>query len=663
MGSPPRTTTAAADRVRSFGEKTFAAFLDEVSPEAAQALASYLPPVPGFRKTSPSGIQQRKRALAREYISSRLPTSPNRARAELGLYVFWRAWAAEQLGDAEGTYALLDGIEEATPEEKDEDTDFDARQQILDLFTALKALSLDNKCSREKIERLFAFSPFEDSPEIRSLIDGTKPAADIDREIAERGLPQRLRQDEEEIKSLEARLVSLSARMDASTIEVRNLQKDVATLKSRAADLGDSHRELSAALDAHAEAARSAAGLIVSRGRDAGALSKEMNERLAALSAGLDSLARTVEKLSSDASNDEWTVAVDGRLLALEQKETRTDQDQSNKDGAKIGPVDPREATVQIARAERFFISPDEKIRSLASPTDAANILAANLETVGLKKSASQTLAEEICAAALAGQVVFLKGALATEAARLSARTLGARNSLRVSMPIGLNDGEALRAAVTREIASPSESLGTIAVEGVNRSAIDVFADVLSDLAAGDAGLSGSGRDPMLVFASVTQGAASLAIEPRYLELGPIFDLDHLDWRLRRATKIGLAAGSMPVPAFRSIQANLDAKSADSDEPMRLLRKFSPRKNPRIESVVVAAHTSLAFMARSQKVPSPLQSIAFGWLVPFWAALGLTKEEADSELDGGKCDSDTPDPRLRSVLASDDFAPNEAGRR
>ena len=50
---------------------------------------------------------------------------------------------------------------------------------------------------------------------MRAIIDSAKPAGEIDRELAMEGLPQRLRQDEEEIKSLEGQLHVLSTRIDS----------------------------------------------------------------------------------------------------------------------------------------------------------------------------------------------------------------------------------------------------------------------------------------------------------------------------------------------------------------------------------------------------------------------------------------------------------------
>lgn len=646
----PSPTTAALARIRLLGETAFLGFLDEVSPNAALALADSLPPVSGFRKASKSGIQQRKRALWQSLL--RL-TPTDKKRVEFALYAFWREWAMEHLGDPAGTRALFDAIEQAASGEEEAN----AGMAILELFAALKTRSLANACSREKIARLFSYSFFDETPEIRASIDGAKSAADIERESAITELPQRLSRDEKEIKSIEEKLGLLLERMDSLSAEIRDIQKELAATTSEAARAASANKEIRANIESHAEALQLSSNMLAAQEKDLAAHSKATDERLARISEQLDALSRKLESEGVNRALEEWTAATAHRLDALEAREASPGQ------SPPAGPDPPpaRDALPASIRAHALRAGARPADRSFTTFADATIALAANLEAIGLKQSAAQALAEEICAAAFVGQVVFLKGGRATGAVRLCAQTLGGQNSFRMAIPIGLNDGEALTAAVRHELAGAGDNIAAVAIEGANRSGLDVFADALSDLMAGDRDFSGRTQRPILVFAGVTQGAASLAIEPRYLELGPIFDLDHLDWRLRLPVSAELVIGAFSIPVFRSLRDSLVAKTADSEEPLRLLRKLTASRNPRMESVVVAAHAALASIERRQKLPTPLQSIAFGWLMPLWATLGLTREEVDSELDGGKCDSGAADPRLTSLLTAGEFAPGKVG--
>jgi hypothetical protein len=283
--SRPSHTAAALDRIRSLGETAFLRFLDEVSPNATLALADSLPPVPGFRKASKPGIHQRKHVLWQRLLKL---TPTNKKQVERALYVFWREWAMEHLGDPAGTSALFDAIEQAASSEEDANVGL----AIPKLFAALKTRSLANACSREKIERLFSYSPFDETPEIRASIDGSKSAADIERDSVITELPERLSRDEKEIQSIEERLNLLLERVDSSSAEIRGIQKELAATASEAARSASANKEISAHIEAHAEALQSSAHTLAAQGKDLAAHSKATDERLARISAQLDALSR-----------------------------------------------------------------------------------------------------------------------------------------------------------------------------------------------------------------------------------------------------------------------------------------------------------------------------------------------------------------------------------
>ena len=207
----------------------------------------------------------------------------------------------------------------------------------------------------------------------------------------------------------------------------------------------------------------------------------------------------------------------------------------------------------------------------------AATSVASNLERLGLKKSGARPLAEEICAAAFTRQVAFFKGAQANAVARSAALSLAGPACVRASMPVGLTSGEAIDAARDL-IGSTAASSRALLIEGVNRTALDVYAEAVTDLMEVSVPPS-AGRGFEFIFATLSQGVASLAVEPRQLELGPIFDLDHLDWRLCR-TVAAPAPGCISVDALLALRSRLEKASVESEELVRLLRRFQPKKNP-----------------------------------------------------------------------------------
>jgi hypothetical protein len=190
-------------------------------------------------------------------------------------------------------------------------------------------------------------------------------------------------------------------------------------------------------------------------------------------------------------------------------------------------------------------------------------------------------------------------------------------------------------------------------IEGLNRSALDCTKDALLAYAADH---DANNKSPVFCFTSLVTGMASLPIEPEYLELGPVFDLDYLDWRPSLDTRTAGTNNSITPSAVASLRTKLTQGTADElDEVLRVLRKFIPKRNPRIERAVAAGYAALKNARQGRADASPMQSLADGWLVPLWVALGLSKDDADSELDGGKCDASRPDPRVAAMLSQEPF--------
>ena len=178
----------------------------------------------------------------------------------------------------------------------------------------------------------------------------------------------------------------------------------------------------------------------------------------------------------------------------------------------------------------------------------------------------------------------------------------------------------------------------------VDLTAFEILRDVLADLVNRGPRNSAARFGTALVFGTITQGVASLPIDPSYLELGPIIDLDCLDWRSSRPAMGDTKLITLSATMARSLRAGLAGKSTDIEEAQRLVRSFISKRNPRIEHVVLSAYTALVACRKDKDMPTPLQSLVYGWLVPFWAAHGVAKSRYDSEVDGGKCDANLPDP-------------------
>lgn len=683
MNERLRPTPEAEERIRQFGEKKIFQFLDEVTRGSVKNLVDFLPVVPGFRRQSEAGIKQQKLALAKR-LAGRNSWA---ARDFMALYWMWRAWAWEQLGDPDMVDHLLDDLDNVLRQQNHhEDESREAlRAGTLTFLNALKQLSLENKCSREKIVRLFEFSPLALDDPCEQLVNSCKPELQIERDKALNDLPNRLGADETEIQSIKARLVGLSSDIktavtkaglieqasDAHTKALRSLSDIADGLRQTLAAVEDSAKRNTEALEGLETRSNAFADQIRSGNRRNEELAGKLTFTMQSLSEAIAELRSSVEALQHERADvSPVTVealeiigkevrALSAKLLTLSQGPLSEDLDalkarldalESAKqiDASTTSVSEPTSVTVTELRD-----TPIATVQALADAGKLVDALSASFQRVGLKKTAAVLLGEEVAAAILSGQVVTFKGALAHLIAKKCAETLSYRHAWNVSIPIGLTDGRSLSAALHSLSSNSSSTVPSFVVEGLNRSALDCTKDALLACAE-DHGASD--QMPIFCFASLVSGIASLQVEPEHLEMGPVFDLDYLDWRLFPDADVVCAGGSVTPNIMAPLRTKLTQGAADDiDEMLRVLRKYIPKRNPRIERSVASAYAALKSIRDVRANTSAMQSLAYGWIVPLWAALSLSKEDADSELDGGKCDALNPDPRLVAMLNQEPF--------
>lgn len=637
----------ALDRLKEAGEKAVLEFIADLSPKAVKDLVAYLPTVSGFRKTSNSGLEQRKKAFAKAFVSSKASSKATRTKADQALYAFWRAWGREHLGDPILVDEAVGSVEKAAS-----DTSFEAgsvQPLVVNLFETLRALSYRNLCARESIERFYEFSPFEESTSIRQAISKAKPSADVARDVALSSLPERLRGDEQEIKSLEGRTRELEKKLTGAIGDIVGLRADLV--------------RVSGALEASVSRPSSS-----SQDRENASAWDELVQRVTLVDEQLRSIGKSIAELESQPKPFESIDATVALLATLDNRIAEIEASITAPRDSTIGisldrPFVPPLPIDDVSPAPEKLLRPFNGGRHLVSSNLAdlsavTGQLRQNFEVAGLKPTAAGLLAEEVASAVLSRQIVFFKGPYATDFARLAAIALTGIQTWHAAVPIGLNNSAWLRDEAIHLLSS-DDLANSIVLEGLNKIPSDLFVDSLSDI-SGQSSTVSRVLSETFVFVSLTNGIAALPIETSYLELGPVFDLSHLEWRIRRSALKPAVSGSMLNASLRALRQDIETSKPDGEEVLRLARKFAPRRGPRFESTVMAAFSAISYVAKSRSAPTVLQSIAFGWLAPHWSAIGLTKSDADSELDGGKCDAADIDPRLSGILASDSFAVGRA---
>jgi tetrahydromethanopterin S-methyltransferase subunit G len=696
MKRPPNPTNEAKERLLKIGEDGIAAFIREVSD--LRSLVQYLPTVPGFRKHSQAGIDKQSKELARRINAGASKKSGPEERDYRALYTVWRAWVLERLGDRRAINVAIDAIEEASSGPDNEARAKTVEAAIVSLFTLFRDSSVDGKCSREDIERALQFSPFDGAP-LRALVQAARTAADIRRNAQYDELPNQLTKDENDIRAVRAQLDDVVQRLDRVAGAVDGWPIHRTGLLSAIDELRSSVEQRLEAL----ETARSNA--------PPQAAVKAADPAIESLSARLDNLDQQVASLQTANSNavDEAIASIKQRLDAAERSLAETPKNDLTDVSSQIKAIEERldrEIAVRLSSTidpdilkrlndieetlaelrEQARESPSapstaafEAVEPLSAtttpipieplvlpaktpPTNASTFaafvapLSTMFQDLGLKATAAKTLAEELCVALLDGQAVFLKGAYATETARACASLLCHGNAYRLAIPLGLQQGDDLRRSLLASIVPAEGLLTAIVVEGINMAAFEICKDVLAELATEGASELGRRLGGSLTIATITRGVASLPVETSYLELGPVLDLDCLDWRSKRPSGRDMTVLAASRSDAIKVRATLAAKAVDTDEPQKLVGAFQRARNPRIEHIALSAFTALSACRKDGEIPTPLQSLTYGWLLPLWTAQRASRSEVDVQIDGGKCDATNPDLRLKPLLDGLDAA-------
>ena len=208
----------------------------------------------------------------------------------------------------------------------------------------------------------------------------------------------------------------------------------------------------------------------------------------------------------------------------------------------------------------------------------------------GLAKSAAESFAQEILAAASAKQAIFLKGAFAREVASACARSLTGGAVARLPIALGTNQPWAASVnSLWRESALEGSAVIAVIVENVNGAAMAVSFDGIADLLVSRVD---DGRPASIVFATLIDSPAAFPLEKLYLRLGPVFDLDLMDWRGKRGKLVN--PGELTPAAIAAMYGLTTAKPTDLEETRRLSALAAGKRDPRFEQIADDAFSALS---------------------------------------------------------------------
>jgi hypothetical protein len=156
------------------------------------------------------------------------------------------------------------------------------------------------------------------------------------------------------------------------------------------------------------------------------------------------------------------------------------------------------------------------------------------------------------------------------------------------------------------------------------------------------------GRPASFVFATLIDSPAAFPLEKLYFRLGPVFELDLMEWRGKRAKLAN--PGELTPNAISAIFGLMPSKPIDLEEARRLSSLAAGKRDPRFELIVDDAFSALSQLRSESAEFTAVQSLQFGWLLPYWVMRSPQTHELDAEIDGGRCDGKKVDGRLKRAL-------------
>jgi hypothetical protein len=312
-------------------------------------------------------------------------------------------------------------------------------------------------------------------------------------------------------------------------------------------------------------------------------------------------------------------------------------------------PAVSRDSTQLIDRPRLERLDRPKEVVSVINRQDVLQILKENLMAAGLSSGSAKRLAPEILAAAQAGQLVSFSGSMASTVARTSAQTFSGANSVVFAVPVGMLGPEPIR-SVLDEIQYDTEGahLASLVLEGMNRSAFEAYGEDLRALITRSQLTLGAAGSRVVVFGTLASGPSCLSTSPSQCELGPILETDTLSLTPQFAAG-NTIGGEVEYDRWRTWLPDADDFAVLPNEIEDLERKVEGVESILWRRCVRNASTILQAFERNG-ASTPLQSLAFGWLIPRASASEIEGTTFTEQLLLA-ANSTQPDPRIPKLLS------------
>lgn len=604
----------AKDRISNLGQSAVTEFLEEIPLASRRRVYSSMPKVPGFRPGHPAEFKEKQKRLVGYMLQTHTP--PEAAYAWKSFSFLWNMWAEEYIGKP----LPLEGESELA---KTTGADF--------IITLAEYFP---KLAREYVERLYTFSGFPDESKISEAFGLFRTATVLARDNMVDSLQIRFEDAEERIKVIE--------------IAAQDSNNDIKNFKSTVDLFSEELKEISRNIDCSLKLITNFQNLLNSQEERSNVLMESLEELHVSRKKFNDLLKELELRVDSNSIYINQYSLKDQQLNFLSQKlsELQTDfHDFCAKETESSEPIErgcydelserlshiescftKKELNEKIGQSYRF--NENKRMESyvdIYSYDDAFNLIASNLQAVGLVKGTSLTVARLTLAAFISGQIVQFCGSLADIVADSVAVAVGAPIYHEWRVPVGLVSDD----AAVDFIDSAAESSCCLVLKGANLSAFEIYGSAIRDIIV-QRQFHTTNYDHLALIATCKQGHAVFPDGGMLAELGPIIDTDSLKMRGISANLPKLNFGHLTTDKWAEIGGlKSDDFSVNMDELRELLKETGFDGGGLWRRMVHKFYSSLMRMPGGNYIYD-LHSVLFFYTLP-WAKVkdGPVKEISD----------------------------------
>jgi len=321
--------------------------------------------------------------------------------------------------------------------------------------------------------------------------------------------------------------------------------------------------------------------------------------------------------------------AIDARMAELREEIARQASD--------TAPITTNNESHHVTAIQTLTANSLVPVEVFAWPQGATIVdhLEHNAQRAGLVPRSARSLAREVLAGLGAGQLVTFRGSVASLIAEVCAQTIAAQSTYVTRIPVGMLSDDEL-GHILDSFAAESQrgdGLRLLAIEGLNRSALEVFGGSLSSLVGRRLLNLGVSAPRLCLLGTVVDGPSALPIVSALCELGPILDVDALDWSSKGSQGL-VEATSVPSPVWDSHIGAI----RQATRPQQIVDVLEELGSTSIlwRRCLTTAYSHLSALSGDGGPSHALASLAFGWIVPYALARGIS-----------------PEPLVRALLSDD----------